>query len=145
MALRTATAKWEGNLFKGSGSVSAASGAFKELGVTWAARTEDQGGKTSPEELVAAAHAGCYCMALSNGLDKKGTPPQRLETSVTITFEKVEAGFRATKSDITVKGWVKGLDAAGFQEAAAAAKDGCPISNMMKGNVALSVTATLAT
>ena len=143
-ATRKARAVWTGDLMKGSGQVTAeSSGLFKEAGVTWAARTERSDGKTSPEELLAAAHASCYCMALSAGLGKAGTPPARLEATVTVTFEQAGAGWKVSRSAIEVQGQVPGLDAAGFQQAAEAAKDGCPISGALKGNVELSVKATL--
>jgi osmotically inducible protein OsmC len=112
--------------------------------VTWASRTERSNGKTSPEELVAAAHASCYSMALSHTLTEAGTPPEKLETSVTVTFKEAEGGWKVGTSEITVKGWVPGLDEAGFKQAAEDAKDGCPISGALKGNVALSVEAVLA-
>src|SRR5437868_3739760 len=91
-AVRRANARWEGNLQSGSGVVSAASSqSFSDLPVSWAARTEQSGGKTSPEELVAAAHASCFAMALSSDLAKAGTPPERLEVSAEVTFDKLEA------------------------------------------------------
>ena len=128
----------------GSGVVSAStSGAFTELPVTWASRTESADGRTSPEELIAAAHASCFCMALSHGLGEAGTPPQKLEVSATVAFEPVEGGFKVASSRLTVRGSVSGIDAAGFSQAAEAAKDGCPISQALKGNVELSVEATL--
>jgi osmotically inducible protein OsmC len=144
-APRRADAVWQGSLAQGSGEVSLmTSGAAGPLPVTWASRTERSNGKTSPEELVAAAHASCYNMALSNILAEAGTPPERLETSVTVTFTEIEGGWKTGSSEITVKGTVPGIDEAGFKEAAAAAKDGCPISGALKGNVELSVEATLA-
>ena len=144
-AIRTANAVWQGDLMSGSGVVSAStSGAFSELPVTWASRTESADGRTSPEELIAAAHASCFCMALSHGLGERGTPPQRLEVSATVAFEPVEGGFKVASSRLTVRGSVSGIDAAGFSQAAEAAKDGCPISGALKGNVELSVEATLA-
>jgi osmotically inducible protein OsmC len=144
-APRRADAVWHGSLGQGSGEVSLmTSGAAGPLPVTWASRTERSNGKTSPEELVAAAHASCYCMALSHILDEAGTSPEKLETSVTVTFQEVEGGWKTGTSEITVKGWVPGLDEAGFQKAAEDAKDGCPISGALKGNVELSVKATLA-
>jgi osmotically inducible protein OsmC len=144
-APRRADAVWQGSLAQGSGEVSlTTSGAAGPLPVTWASRTERSNGKTSPEELVAAAHASCYNMALSNILAEAGTPPERLETSVTVTFTEIEGGWKTGSSEITVKGTVPGIDEAGFKEAAAAAKDGCPISGALKGNVELSVEATLA-
>jgi osmotically inducible protein OsmC len=124
--------------------VSAKSGAFKDQPVSWAARTESEGGKTSPEELVAAAHASCYAMALSGGLGRAGHPPAKLEVTATVTFDKLDAGWRVVSSALEVRGTVPGIDAAGFEKAAEAAKDGCPISQALKGNVQLSVKATLA-
>jgi osmotically inducible protein OsmC len=144
-APRRADAVWQGSLGQGSGEVSlVTSGAAGPLPVTWASRTERSNGKTSPEELVAAAHASCYCMALSGILADAGTPPEKLETSVTVTFTEVEGGWKVGTSEITVKGRVPGLDESGFKKAAEEAKDGCPISGALKGNVELSVTATLA-
>ena len=143
-AIRTANAVWQGDLMSGSGVVSAStSGAFSELPVTWASRTESADGRTSPEELIASAHASCFCMALSHGLGEAGTPPQKLEVSATVAFEPVEGGFKVASSRLTVRGSVSGIDAAGFSQAAEAAKDGCPISQALKGNVELSVEATL--
>ena len=144
-AMRRAEATWTGDLMSGSGVVSAkSSGVFTDLPVSWAARTERSDGKTSPEELVAAAHAACYCMALSGGLAKAGTPSEKLEVSATVTFEQVEGGWKVASSALTVNGTVPGVDDAAFQKAAEAARDGCPISGALKGNVALSVEATLA-
>jgi osmotically inducible protein OsmC len=143
--VRRASATWEGDLLSGRGVASAkSSGAFRELPVTWAARTEGPEGKTSPEELLAAAHASCFAMALSAGLARARTPAQRLEVSARVTLDKAEAGYRVTSSVLEVRGSVKGLDSAGFDTAAQAAKDGCPISQALKGNVDLAVKATLA-
>ena len=144
-ATRRAEVVWEGNLAQGAGRVSArSSNLFKDQPVTWASRTEDAGGKTSPEELLAAAHASCFAMALSFDLGNAGTPPQKLEVSAVVTFDKVGDGFKVTSSVLEVKGQIRGLDAAGFQKAAEAAKDNCPISQALKGNVQLSVKASLA-
>lgn len=145
-AVRRAEAVWQGDLMSGSGVVSAASsGAFSDLEVSWAARTEQPGGKTSPEELIAAAHASCFCMALSFELANAGTPPERLEASAEVTFTpKDGGGFYVSSSALTVRGTVPGIDQASFAAAAEAAKDGCHISGAMAGNVELSVTATLA-
>jgi lipoyl-dependent peroxiredoxin len=141
-ATRQAKAIWEGDLMSGAGRVSAvSSGLFTDAGVSWVARSEAAGGKTSPEELLAAAHASCFCMALSAGLAKAGTPPQKLEVTVDVTFEK---GVGVKSSAIRAVGTVAGVDAAGFQKAAEAAKDGCPISKALAGNVQLSVEASLA-
>jgi lipoyl-dependent peroxiredoxin len=111
--------------------------------VSWPARTEQPNGKTSPEELVAAAHASCFSMALSAGLGRAGSPPRRLQVSAEVTFDKVGDGFKVVSSALTVRGQVPGIDAARFKEAAEAAKDGCPISQALKGNVEMSVEATL--
>ena len=144
-APRRADAVWQGSLADGSGEVSLmTSGAAGPLPVTWASRTERSNGKTSPEELVAAAHASCYNMALSHTLAEAGTPPDKLETSVTVTFKEIEGGWKTGSSQITVKGTVPGIDEATFKKAAEEAKDGCPISGALKGNVELSVEATLA-
>ena len=143
-AIRTAHATWNGDLLSGSGVVSAtSSNAFSELPVSWAARTQDSGGRTSPEELIAAAHASCFCMALSAGLGKAGTPPTKLDVDATVTFEQIEGGWKVASSALRVRGEVPGIDAAKFTEAAEGAKDGCPISGALKGNVDLSVEATL--
>jgi lipoyl-dependent peroxiredoxin len=138
---RRAEVVWEGSLMEGSGTVTkTGSGALPELPVTWAARTESPDGKTSPEELIAAAHASCFSMALSGALAKAGNPPERLETSATVTFVP---GTGITKSALTVSGRVPGIDEPAFREAAEGAKDGCPVSNALKGNVELSIDAKL--
>jgi osmotically inducible protein OsmC len=143
-AVRRADVTWTGDLPSGKGLVSAStSGAFKDLEVTWASRSEAANGRTSPEELVAAAHASCFAMALSAGLGRGGTPPQQLSVSSTVTFDRVGEGFKVVSSAIDVRGRVPGLDAAGFQKAADAAKEGCPISQALKGNVDVSLNATL--
>ncbi len=143
-AIRTARATWEGDLSSGSGRVSAGtSRSFSDLAVSWSARTEAPDGKSSPEELLAAAHAACFAMALSAGLGRAGTPPKRLEVSATVTFDKRDAGWRVVSSALEVKGVVPGADAEKFRQAAEAAKEGCPISQALKGNVELSVRATL--
>jgi osmotically inducible protein OsmC len=128
----------------GSGTiVSTGSGAFGDLGVTWKARTKDSDGLTSPEELLAAAEAACFSMALSHGLAQGGHAPERLETTAVCTFDQVEDGFAVTKMEISVRGWVPGLDEGGFREAAEGAKEGCPVSKALAGNVELSLSATL--
>jgi osmotically inducible protein OsmC len=143
-AIRRAEASWSGALTTGSGTVSAvSSGAFSELPVSWAARTESSDGKTSPEELVAAAHAACFSMALSGALGRAGTPPDRLDVSAEVTFDKVDAGWRVVSSALTVRGWVPGSSKEDFLAAAEGARDGCPISVALTGNVTLSVEATL--
>ena len=106
-AIRRAEATWSGALTTGSGNVSAiSSGSFTSLPVSWAARTESSDGKTSPEELVAAAHAACFSMALSGALGRAGTPPDRLDVSAEVTFDKLEAGWRVVSSALTVRGVV---------------------------------------
>ena len=143
-AIRRAEVTWSGDLTSGSGTVSAiSSGAFSDLPVSWAARTESPD-KTSPEELVAAAHASCFAMAFSGALGRAGTPPDRLDVSAEVTFDKLEAGWRVVSSHLTVRGVVPGMSEADFVTAAEGAKDGCPISQALKGNVALSVDAALA-
>lgn len=144
--VRQAKAHWSGDLPTGAGAVSTAtSPAFKDLAVNWRARAEAADtGLTSPEELLAAAHAACYSMALSNILAKGGTPATRVDVSVEVTADKREPGFTVLSSAITVTGEVPGIDQAGFEAAANTAKDGCPISRALQGNVELSVVATLA-
>jgi lipoyl-dependent peroxiredoxin len=140
-AERRADVVWEGSLIEGSGTITkTGSGALPELPVTWASRTESPDGRTSPEELIAAAHAACFSMALSHGLAEAGNPPERLETSSTVTFVP---GTGITKSTLTVTGRVPGIDEAAFREAADAAKDGCPVSGALKGNVELELDARL--
>jgi osmotically inducible protein OsmC len=135
---------WEGSLTEGSGTVNSASSQnLKDVPVSWASRTEAHAGRTSPEELLAAAHSSCYAMALSGSLARAGSPPERLNVSATVTFDKAGEGWGVTKSALSVRGKVPGIDAAKFKELAEAAKDGCPISRALKGNVELSVEATL--
>jgi lipoyl-dependent peroxiredoxin len=144
--VRRAEARWNGDLFGGSGTVSAVtSGTITGLPVTWRARAEaSDTGMTSPEELLAAAHAACFSMAFSNGLAKNGTPAEQLDVAAEVSFEKGDAGFSVTKSVLTVTGTVPGIDQSTFETLANAAKDGCPISRAITGNVELSVSATLA-
>ncbi|MBI2909607.1 MAG: OsmC family peroxiredoxin [Chloroflexi bacterium] len=145
-AVRRADVSWEGGLVSGSGVVTASSSqAFQKLPVTWASRTESPDGRTSPEELIAAAHASCYSMALAHGLSQEGKAPRKLEVSAAVTFDRVDGNWRVVSSALKVRGWVPGLDAEGFRVAAEAAKDGCPVSQALKGNVALSVEATVET
>src|SRR6202047_4685695 len=139
-AISRAEATWEGDLMSGSGHVKPDSGAFAELPVSWASRAERQHGKTSPEELIAAAHAACYNMAFSNGLAKAGHKPERLNTTAEIEFVP---GTGITSSTLTVRGRVSGISKEEFQKLAEAAKDGCPVSLAMKGNVDLKLHATL--
>ena len=140
MTTRTATAIWNGTLLEGSGAITSfESGAVGTLPVSWPRRSEAHDGSTSPEELLAAAHASCFAMALSGGLARNNTPATKLDVSATVTFEKVEAGWRVTKSALTLKGDVPGLDAAKFAELAEGAKGGCPISAALAGNVEITL------
>jgi osmotically inducible protein OsmC len=141
---RRAAATWSGDLLSGRGTVTATTtGVFSDLPTTWAARTGEPEGVTSPEELLAAAHASCFSMACSNELAKAGTPPTRVSVTVAVTGDKLDTGWTVLSSAITVNGVVPGATEASFREAAEKAKDGCPISKALKGNVELSVEATL--
>jgi lipoyl-dependent peroxiredoxin len=128
---RRAEVTWTGDLMSGSGTIGeVGSGAFGPLDVSWASRAEDPNGKTSPEELIAAAWAACFAMALSAGLARGGTPPERLSTSATVTFQPGEG---IVKGALTVRGSVPDLDADGFAEAAEGAKANCPVSMALAG------------
>jgi osmotically inducible protein OsmC len=143
-AQRRARAIWEGTLAQGSGTVTLeSSGLGGVLPATWASRTARADGKTSPEELIAAAHATCFSMGLSHGLTEAGTPPTKLETEAVCTFAPGESGYRIAAMALKVKGTVPGVDAATFAAAAEQARDGCPVSQALKGNVELSVEAEL--
>jgi osmotically inducible protein OsmC len=140
---RTANVTWIGSLMDGSGVItSTTTGAIGEQPVSWAARSEDQpGGKTSPEELIAAAHAACFAMALSHGLAQAGTAAEQLETSATVSFQPGEG---ITKIALTVKGTVPGVDADAFQAAADGAKANCPVSKALAGVPEITLDASLA-
>jgi lipoyl-dependent peroxiredoxin len=141
-AERSARVTWKGSLTEGEGTIeSVGSGAFAPLDVTWASRTEESGGKTSPEELIAAAHASCFSMALSGALAKAGTPPEGLETQATVTFVP---GTGITKSALSVRGWVPGMDEAAFLEAAENAKENCPVSKALAAVPEITLQASLA-
>jgi osmotically inducible protein OsmC len=141
MAERTANVTWSGSLLEGSGTIeSVGSGALGPLDVTWASRTEDSDGRTSPEELIAAAHASCFSMALSHALAQAGSPPDRLETSATVTFVP---GTGITKSALTVRGSVPGLDEDGFRAAAENAKENCPVSKALAAVPEITLDASL--
>jgi lipoyl-dependent peroxiredoxin len=128
---RKADVVWQGDLLNGSGTIDrVTSGAFGPLDVTWASRSEEPNGKTSPEELIAAGWAACFSMALSNGLAKAGNPPEKLETSVTVTFQPGEG---ITRGALTVRGTVPGIDDAAFKTAAEDAKANCPVSQALTG------------
>lgn len=141
---RTASATWSGDLLRGHGTVSAGTtGIFQDQPTTWASRTGEPEGVTSPEELLAAAHASCFSMAVSNELAKAGTPPSSVAVTVAVSADKLDTGWTVQSSAITVRASVPGATQESFQAAAEKARDGCPISKALKGNVALSVEATL--
>jgi lipoyl-dependent peroxiredoxin len=139
----TANTSWNGTLASGSGTTSVASGAAAALNVSWAARTERSAGTTSPEELIAAAHASCYAMALSHELAEAGASPEHMDVSATVTLELVGDAPTITRSALTVRGRARDIDAAGFAAAATAAKAGCPVSRALQGNVEVTLDATL--
>jgi osmotically inducible protein OsmC len=141
-ANRTAEVVWEGSLIEGGGTIeSVGSGAIGDLPVTWKARTdEESGGKTSPEELIAAAHASCFSMAFSNILAEAGSAPERLTVGARTTFVPGEG---ITTMELDVSGRVPGMDAEAFQRAAEQAKEDCPVSQALKGNVDIRLNASL--
>jgi osmotically inducible protein OsmC len=136
----SASTVWEGDLAHGSGVTTVESGVFGPVDVTWGSRTARSAGKTSPEELLAAAHASCYCMALSHELGEAGTPPERLEATATVAFVPGEG---VKSSHLVVSGRVPGIDQEAFEAAANGAGEGCPISGALKGNIEITVQATL--
>jgi lipoyl-dependent peroxiredoxin len=139
---RTANVTWHGDLASGGGTIdSVTSGVFAGLGVSWATRSEEPNGQTSPEELIAAAWASCFSMALSGGLGRAGTPPETLEVSATVTLQPGEG---IIKGAITVRGTVPGLDADAFQAAAEGAKANCPVSKALAGIPEVTLDAQLA-
>ncbi len=139
---RKAEVTWNGDLMSGNGTIeSVTSGALPALDVSWPSRSEEPNGKTSPEELIAAAWASCFAMALSHGLAQGGNPPEKLETSATVTFQPGEG---IVKGALTVRGTVPGLDADGFVTAAEGAKANCPVSKALAGIPEISLTAELA-
>jgi osmotically inducible protein OsmC len=145
-AVRSATVTWNGDLASGEGSVSSGTtDLFRDLPVSWASRTEEPEGRTSPEELLAAAHASCYAMAFSAGLARRGTPPEHLHVEAEIAFDKVGDAWTVVSSRLTVIGHVDGISEADFDAAAQDAKDGCPISRALQGNVEITVEPTLET
>jgi lipoyl-dependent peroxiredoxin len=141
---RTAHATWEGDLRGGTGRFDTGSGAISGQEVTFGSRFEDSGGKTSPEELIAAAHATCLSMALAGGLAKAGHPPTRLETDAVCALEQSEGGFRITSMRLSVRGEVDGLDEDAFRAAVEEAKEGCPVSNALADSIEITLDAKLA-
>ncbi|MGH8880024.1 MAG: OsmC family peroxiredoxin [Stackebrandtia sp.] len=140
--VRTARTDWDGDLVSGSGVVHFASSGRPDAEVTWAARSQDANGKTSPEELIAAAHSSCFSMALSAGLAKAGSPPQSLATSAEVTFDPAAGGI--TGIHLTVRGTVPGMSAEDFNAAAAEAKAGCPVSKALASVENITLDAALA-
>lgn len=142
--VRRAEAHWSGDLLAGGGAVSAvSSGIFADQAITWEARTKASEDKTSPEELLAAAHASCYSMAISNELAKAGYAPERVDVAVEVRADKTSAGWTVLSSNITVRGKVPGIDLATFDEKAQAAKAGCPISRAISDSVEITLDASL--
>jgi osmotically inducible protein OsmC len=144
VAERRAEVTWQGNLTQGQGVASlSSSGVLTDTPVTWAARTERSDGKTSPEELIAAAHASCFAMAFSNTLDKAGSPPERLHVTAVCALDRVDGKMKIVSMDLNVQGVVLGKTQAEFAELAKTAEQGCPVSNALRGNVEIRLTATL--
>ncbi len=142
-AERRAEVTWQGNLMKGSGTFDLASSeAVRDQPVTWASRTERPSGKTSPEELIAAAHASCYAMAFSGALAEMGNEPEELKISAVCTFDVDQV--KITTMVLNVRGRVPGLDEEGFRSAAEQAEQGCPVSNALRGNVVIQLNTSLA-
>ncbi|MDN5763949.1 MAG: OsmC family peroxiredoxin [Microlunatus sp.] len=142
IAKRSAQSTWEGPLASGRGTIVGGSGALDGLDVTWAARTEEPGGLTSPEELAAAAHSSCFSMALALGLGERKTPPQRLQVEATVTLDEVDGRPTIVSSELVVKAQVSGIDGDGFQKAVDEAAELCPVSRLFTG-ARISVDATL--
>jgi osmotically inducible protein OsmC len=143
--VRYASVVWNGDLASGSGLITyVSSGVLSRLPISWASRTSAHDGRTSPEELLAAAHASCFSMALSARLAKNGTPASQLDVRADVTFEQGDAGWKVASSALRVQADIPGIDDPTFQRLADDAKDNCPISKAIAGNVELSVEATLA-
>lgn len=141
-ATRSAAVIWEKDLAKGNGRVNLGSKAVSEFPVTWASRIEQPGGKTSPEELLAAAQAACYAMALSATLSRKNRPPERLDVRAECTFD--EKALKVTTMSINVSGKVAGMSKSEFQEAAKEAEKICPVTNAIRNNVTITLSADLS-
>lgn len=144
MADRRATVTWTGTLTEGSGTITTGSTVLSDAPVTWASRVEQPDGKTSPEELLAAAEAECYAMVLTNMLSKGGNTPTRLDVAATCTVEKQGAGLKITTMRLEVGGQVPGVDQETFSRMAQEAEQSCPVSNALRGNVEISVQARLS-
>ena len=145
MVEKTANAVWHGTLAEGHGTFSVGSDAIPTLPVTWAARTGDPNGMTSPEELIAAAHATCYSMAFAHALNEAGTPAEQLDVTSTVGFgPKSGGGMEVKHSRLTVSGKVEGMTDEQFKQAAVEAEKGCPVSNALRNNIEITVEASLA-
>ena len=143
VAKRRAEVTWENDLIRGTGRLRFGTGALPETGVTWVSRTENPDGKTSPEELLAAAHASCYAMALSATLAANRTPPTRLDVAAVCTLDEVGGKWKVTVMELTVRGMVRGINNSKFEEIAKTAEAGCPISNTLRNNVEIRLSASL--
>ncbi len=139
MPIREAEILWEGALLRGTGTLSSTSGALDQLAVSWAARMGEPDGKTSPEELIAAAHASCFAMALAFVLDDDQRPPERLSVRATCALSSASGRPRITKIELTVRAQIPGLDELGFERSIGRARDLCPVSNALRGNIEISV------
>ena len=144
-AIRRADATWSGDLSTGSGKVSAmTSNAFKELPVSWTARTESAEGRTSPEELLAAAHAGCLATSVAGELTRAGTPPERIDVTANIVMDEVEGrGHQIVESQVRVRVRVSGIEEDAFRRVVEEADEGCPFSNLIKASAKVSIDAEL--
>ncbi len=142
IADRSATTAWDGDLAHGNGVVTGASGGLGDLPVTWASRTERSEGKTSPEELIAAAHASCFSMALAHELTQAGNPPEHLDVNAKVTLDEKDGAPTVTTSELTVSGRVPGSDQAAFEQAANGAGKNCPVSRAL-ASLEITVNATL--
>jgi lipoyl-dependent peroxiredoxin len=139
VALREAEVIWEGPLARGTGTLTSGSAALNQLTVTWASRTERPDGKTSPEELIAAAHASCFAMALALVLGENETPPERLAVNAACTLDEVEGAPRITTVELSVRAQVPGLEPTDLERMVGRAADLCPVSNALRGNVTINV------
>lgn len=143
IATRQAEIIWEGPLVNGTGTVSSGSGALGQLPVTWASRTAQPDGKTSPEELIAAAHSSCFAMALSLMLAENHTPPERVAVDAACTLDEVDGAPKITSVELTVRARVPGLERPAFDDAVERAAALCPVSNALRDNVEIAVQAEL--
>lgn len=142
-AERRAQVQWKGNLNEGVGRVTVGTGVLPPFDVSWPSRVEDPQGRTSPEELIAAAHASCFSMALSNEMDTRGSAPERLDVTAACTIEVGDSGANITTMRLTVRAEAPGMSREDFRQAVEAAKTGCPVSKALAGNVDIQVTSEL--